>query len=300
MHALYDRAPGPQGGILTLGTFDGVHRGHLTLIQACRQWAGELHTHTVVWIYHPHPRTVLRGEVVPLLTTLPERMALLKAADVEVLRVISFSRELASLSAEVFVAEWIRALEAPGGVVLGYDHRFGRGREGSAQLLQQMGLPVREVPPVVIEGQPVSSSRIRQLLQKGAVAEAASLLGYPYTVGGKVVEGRQEARRLGTPTANLPWPEEKVRPAAGIYVGWAAVEPTHVLPVVQGLPALLYLPPAGPLEVHLLTEQRTLYEKELRVSFLRQLRSHQLFSDDSSLKAQVEADVAEARRYFGL
>jgi riboflavin kinase/FMN adenylyltransferase len=151
-----------------------------------------------------------------------------------------------------------------------------------------------------MHGQPVSSSCIRQLLQKGAVTEAASLLGYPYTVGGKVVEGRREARRLGTPTANLPWPEEKVRLPAGIYVGWAEIETMHFRPVAQGLPALLYIPPVGALEVHLLTERQDLYDKTLRVSFLRQLRPHRLFSDEEALRAQVEADVAEARKYFGL
>ncbi|MCX7606980.1 MAG: hypothetical protein N2170_06945, partial [Bacteroidia bacterium] len=196
--------------------------------------------------------------------------------------------------------DWLVRSADPRGVVLGYDHRFGRGREGSAQLLREKGLSVREVPPVVWGGKPVSSSRIREALLRGNVAEAHHLLGYPYSIGGNVREGRKEARLLGTPTANISWPEGKVRPPAGIYTGWAHITPRFPGPVREGLPALLYLPPQGELEVHLLTENRNLYGLSLRVGFLEYLRPHATFESQASLEKQIQEDVAAARRYFGL
>lgn len=301
MEVLHDRSAGPAGGVLTLGTFDGVHQGHVALLQACLAAAQSLHTHVEVWIYHPHPRTVLRGVSVPLLTTLEERLYLLAHAGVGVVRIVSFTTQLSQLSAEAFVREWIEGLAQPKQVVLGYDHRFGRAREGSALFLRQQGIPVGEVPPHLWEGSPVSSSRIREKLSVGAVEEAQQLLGYPYTVGGRVRRGQQVARKLGTPTANLPWPAEKVRPPAGIYVGWARIDPPEVSPVRAGEPALLYLPPMGDLEVHLLMgAPEELYEHQLRVSFLRCLRPHRAFSEPEALHAQVQEDLLQARQFFGL
>lgn len=301
MWVLRDKAPGSTGGVLTLGTFDGVHQGHKALLQACLAAAQSLHTHVEVWIYHPHPRTILRGESVPLLTTLAERLYLLEQAGVEGVRVVSFTAQLGQLSAEAFIREWIETLAQPKEVILGYDHRFGRAREGSAQLLKDRGIPVVEVPPYLWEGSPISSSRIRAALSAGAVEEAQRLLGYPYTVGGYVRRGQQVARTLGTPTANLPWPAEKVRLPAGIYVGWAHIEPLMDAPVGAGEPALLYLSPAGELEVHLLHGVSSeLYERPLRVSFLRYLRPHQAFSDLAALQAQVQEDLRQARRFFGM
>ncbi len=300
MEVFHDKAPGPTGGVLTLGTFDGVHLGHKALLEACLNAAHELQTHVEVWVYLPHPRSVLRGEAVPLLTTLEERLSLLAQAGVKVVRMISFTPQLAQLSAEEFVRSWIEALARPKQVILGYDHRFGRAREGSAQLLERRGLSVAEVQPYMWEGAPVSSSRVREKLILGAMEEAQGLLGYPYTVGGRVRRGQQLARQLGTPTANLPWPSEKVRPPAGSYAGRVQVEPLAALPVSEGHPALLYLPPEGDLEVHLLTTSADLYGRFLRVSFIRYLRPHQSFRELEALQWQVQEDLRQAKQFFGL
>lgn len=300
MDIYYDKAPGPKGGILTMGVFDGVHVGHRHLLSVCHAWAQRVGTFCEVWVFHPHPRSILRGENVPVITTLEERLALLRTTHPLVVRVVSFSEALAQLSAETFVAEWIQAISAPVGMVLGYDHRFGRDRRGSADMLRAIGLPVEEVPAYEKEGGPISSSAIRKLIADGAVATARELLGYPFTVRGRVRGGRQEARAFGVPTANIPYPSEKVRPAAGIYVGWAALSPERLALVSEGHPALLYLPPQGDLEVHLLDAppDTVLYDTFIAVGFLEHLRPHQEFDSLTALVAQIHADVEAARAYF--
>ncbi|MCS7188231.1 MAG: riboflavin biosynthesis protein RibF [Bacteroidia bacterium] len=300
MQLLKDREKGRVGGILTLGTFDGVHRGHKALLEASKAWAKEIDTFVEVWLYEPHPRTIVRGETLPLLTTLEEKIALLEESNVEITRVVSFTSHLASLSAVDFLNEWILSLACPKGVVLGYDHRFGKGREGSADMLRNHGIPVREVAPVMENSVPISSSHIRQLLGAGAVSEAQNLLGYPYSVGGTVRLGRREARHLGTPTANILWPIQKVRLPAGVYVGWAVLNPAHSLPAREGIPALIYLPPEGDLEVHLLSAEGDFYGSYIRVGFLEKLRSYREFQDRKSLIEQIELDLNKSRDFFGM
>jgi len=297
MRVLYDREEGPRGGVLTMGTFDGVHLGHKALLREARQWARAMSTFIEVWVYHPHPREVLRGERIPLLTLLPERLRLLEAEGVEIVRVISFTPSLAALSAGDFVVEWIQALSAPGRVVLGYDHRFGRGREGDAAFLRAQGLLAEEVPPLLEGGLAVSSSRIRQLIQVGDMEVAAQLLGYPYFVEGTVERGQQVARRLGTPTANIPWPKEKVSPPAGVYAGRVY----FFLQGDDGWPALLYLSPQGVLEVHLLGwEGGSLYGERLKVELMAFMRAHREGLSEGALQAQIAEDLLRVQAYWGL
>lgn len=286
-----------------MGVFDGVHKGHQHLLKACKEWAEEVGTFTEVWLYHPHPRMVLHGIQVPVLTTLEERIALLKKEGVSVVRIIPFTRELSLLSGKRYIEEWIRAVSAPCGVVLGYDHRFGKERGGSTHLLREEGFAVKEVAAFEWEGAPVSSSRVRRLLAEGAVSKAVELLGYPFLLQGVVRPGRQEARRLGVPTANIPYPPEKLRLPAGIYVGWTQVGNYHDLPVRRGIPSLLYLPPEGDLEVHLLEGQKegeSLYGKSLSIGILDRLRPHETFDDAHTLFLQIQADVEAAKAYFSL
>ncbi len=284
--------------VLTLGTFDGVHRGHRHLLEIARQHAHALGVALHVWVYHPHPRSVLRREAVPLLTTLAERLALLEAVGVDAVRVVHFSEALAGLSAETFVREWLLALEEPHLVILGYDHHFGRGRAGNAALLRGLGLAVEEVAPYESEGAIVSSSRIRGLIAAGAVDAAARLLSYPYAIQGTVVAGRGLARQLGTPTANVSWPLEKVRPLAGVYAGRAWIGPLQPIQGA-GMPALLYLGVEGPLEVHLLdAEPGMLYDKPITVHFLDFMRPDEPGLSVQAVQTRIQQDLAQVRAYF--
>ncbi|MEN3041356.1 MAG: riboflavin biosynthesis protein RibF [Bacteroidia bacterium] len=299
MVTCFDRETKSQGGVLTMGVFDGIHRGHRHLLSTCLTIARRLDTFVEVWIFHPHPRSILRGIEVPALTTVEERIALLHELGVSRVRVITFTKQFSTLSAEEFVTEWIQTLAAPRAVVLGYDHRFGSERRGSSDLLRQMGLIVEEVPPYKEGGEPISSSRIRKLLAEGMVRAARVLLGYPFTITGIVRAGKGEARRLGIPTANIPYPMEKVRLAAGIYIGWVHIDPVPVMPREGGLPGLLYIPPAGDAEVHIL--DRTLpelYGRKLSVGFWEYLRPHKAFATPEELHAAISSDLEKAREHF--
>ncbi|MCS6790892.1 MAG: riboflavin biosynthesis protein RibF [Bacteroidia bacterium] len=295
MRILRDKEIGLQGGILTMGTFDGVHEGHKYLLRHCRQLAQTHSTFTEVWIYHPHPRAILRKESIPLLTCIEERIERLQQEELEQVRIVQFSDTFALQSAETFIQEWIEAVARPSAIVLGYDHRFGKGREGSVSLLAQRGYKVQTVPALEKAGGIVSSSRLRQLLTEGAVEAASDLLGYPFIIRGEVQRGKQEARQLGVPTANLAWEPEKVRLPAGIYVGKAEIG--RVLFPTQ--PALLYLSPEGILEAHLLGEALyDLYGSFLTVSFLKFLRPHRAFASQKELLEAIEADIQQAWAYF--
>jgi riboflavin kinase/FMN adenylyltransferase len=295
MQVLYDKAPGPTGSVLTLGTFDGFHRGHQALLQAVASRAASLHTFVEVWIYHPHPRTVLRGEIVPLLTTLSERLHLLQSFGVSVVRVISFSQDLAQVEAAQFITDWIGSLSAPKALVLGYDHHFGCNREGNAHLLRIAGFFVEEVAPFLEGGIPISSSRIRQLVSQGQVDQARLLLGRPYFVEGQVQKGQHIAHRLGTPTANLPWPLEKIQPPAGVYVGRTTLPHSPN----QLFPALLYLSPMGVLEVHVLNQAPLhLYGQPLRVYMEQFIRPHEEGLSQEDLQKKIQTDLQAAQTYW--
>ncbi len=297
MQVLYDRAEGPQGGILTMGTFDGVHQGHVCLLQEARRWARQDKTFVEVWVYHPHPREILRGEKVPLLTLLAERLVLLEKNGVEVVRVITFTPAVAALSAEAFVTDWIQALSGPLRLVLGYDHHFGRGREGNATFLRARGMSVEEVPPLIADGLPISSSRIRRLIQEGDMEGANRLLDYPYFIEGEVEVGQRVARNFGTPTANISWPPEKIPPPSGVYAGRA-----HFFTERGGSwPALLYLSPQHLLEVHLLDwDGESLYGEKLKVELMALLRPHKAGLSEQAMQVQIAEDLARGRAYWGL
>ena len=196
---------------VALGTFDGVHRGHLRVIDAARK-AG---LRTSVVTFDPHPRAVLGGRV-ELLATLERRLELLADAGVEDVLVLPFNEELATLSAEEFAERMLRGIGAET-VAAGETFRFGRGREGDLDLLDRLGFDVRRVPLV----EHVSSSRVRELVRAGEIGRAATLLGRPPEVEGIVVRGDGRGRELGFPTANLDVPEDLLVPPDGVYAGWA-------------------------------------------------------------------------------
>ncbi|MCS7296822.1 MAG: riboflavin biosynthesis protein RibF [Bacteroidia bacterium] len=299
MVTYYNKERGPKGGILTMGTFDGVHHGHRRILHSTRAWADRLCTFAEAWIFHPHPRTVLRNEQVPLITSIEERIALLHHEGIQVTRVISFTSAVAYLSAEAFIQEWIKAVANPQGIVLGHDHRFGRNREGNANLLIQKGIPIHQEQAEQREGRAISSSWIRELIQTGKMEKVHNLLGYPFTVRGTVHPGKGEARTLAVPTANLSYPPEKPCPPFGVYVGWAALHEIQPLPVSQGIPALLYLSPARELEVHLLEgHYSNLYGTSIAVGFLAYMRPHIPFSSIEEISEKIQEDLHKAHSYF--
>jgi riboflavin kinase / FMN adenylyltransferase len=278
------REPGelpPARRSVAVGTFDGVHRGHLRVIDAARK-AG---LRTSVVTFDPHPRAVLGGQV-ELLATLERRLELLADAGVEDVLVLRFDEELAALSAEEFAEQMLRGIGAEA-ISAGETFRFGRGREGDLELLMRLGFDVRRVPLV----ENVSSSRVRQLLHAGEPERAAKLLGRPPEVEGIVVRGDGRGRELGFPTANLDVPEELLVPPDGVYAGFSrgrlAAISIGTNPHVDGVERRV--------EAHLLDFDGDLYGQRLEVEIWSTIREQRRFDSLEELVAAIGADVEQTR-----
>ena len=266
---------------VAVGTFDGVHRGHVQVIDAARR-AG---LRTGVVTFDPHPRAVLGGEV-ELLATLERRLELLAAAGVEDVLVLRFDEELAALSADEFAGLMLRGVGAET-VAAGETFRFGRGREGDLALLERLGFDVRRVPLV----ENVSSSRIRELVHAGETERAATLLGRPPEVEGIVVRGDGRGRELGFPTANLDVPDGLLVPPDGVYAGWTldrrAAISIGTNPHFDGVERRV--------EAHVLDFDGDLYGDRLVVELWSPIREQRRFDSLDDLVAAIGDDVAQTR-----
>jgi riboflavin kinase / FMN adenylyltransferase len=266
---------------VAVGTFDGVHRGHLRVIDAAR---GE-GLRTAVVTFDPHPRAVLGGQV-ELLATLERRLELFESAGVEDVLVLPFDDELAALSAEDFATQMLRGIGAET-IAAGETFRFGRGREGDLDLLARLGLEVRRVSLV----EHVSSSRIRELLHAGEPERAAALLGRPPEVEGIVVRGDGRGRELGFPTANLDVPKDLLVPPDGVYAGWVGDHRAAVSigtnPHFDGVERRV--------EAYLLDFDGDLYGQRLVVQLWAPLREQRRFDSLDELVAAIGEDVERTR-----
>jgi riboflavin kinase / FMN adenylyltransferase len=264
-----------------VGTFDGVHRGHLRVIDAARN--ARLRTSVVT--FDPHPRLVLGGQV-ELLATLQRRLELFEEAGVEDVLVLRFDEELAALPPEEFAERMLRGIGAAT-VAAGETFRFGHGREGDLELLERLGFDVRRVPLV----ENVSSSRIRQLVHAGETKRAASLLGRPPEVEGMVVRGDGRGRELGFPTANLDVPDGLLEPPDGVYAGWShdrrAAVSIGTNPHFDGVERRV--------EAHLLDFDGDLYGERLVVELWTSIREQRRFDSLDELIAAIDDDVERTR-----
>ena len=266
---------------VAVGTFDGVHRGHVRVIDAART-AG---LRTSVVTFDPHPRAVL-GRGVELLATLERRLELLHDAGVEDVLVLRFDERLAALPADEFAERMLRGIGAET-VAAGETFRFGRGREGDLELLERLGFDVRRVPLV----ENVSSSRVRELVHAGDTERAATLLGRPPEVEGIVVRGDGRGRELGFPTANLDVPDGLLVPPDGVYAGWAQARRAAVSigtnPHFDGVERRV--------EAHLLDFDGDLYGERLVVEIWAPLRAQRRFDSLDELVAAIGDDVERTR-----
>lgn len=290
-----------MSAVVAVGIFDGLHLGHLALLAHARRRAAD--GRCVAVSFDPHPDVVLAREFRPMppLTPLPEKHDRLLAMGIE-LRVLAFTRELAALSPEAFVETHLVRPFAPSALVVGEDFALGKGRAGDVARLRAIGrghgFEVDAVPLLAIGDEPVSSTRIRAHLAAGEVAEAARLLGRPYSLTGLVVRGDGIGRQLGYPTANLRLHEEKAVPALGIY----AVRVRRAGDREWGLGAMSIgvRPTFGgrvrTLEVHWLDFDEDLYGTTLEVRFVAFLRPELRFEGPEALIAQMGRDVEQTRR----
>jgi riboflavin kinase/FMN adenylyltransferase len=266
---------------VAVGTFDGVHLGHRAVVRA----AVDAGLRPTVVTFHPHPRTVL-GNRVELLATLERRLELLDECGVEDVLVLEFTPELAELAPDDFAREVLLGIGAQI-VVAGEGFRFGRRREGTLELLQELGLDARQVP--LVPG--ISSSRIRQYAHAGELDAAARLLGRPLEVEGIVVSGDQRGGTLGFPTANLRVEADLLVPAFGIYAG--AVGDRRAAVSIGVNPH--YGGTERRVEAFLLDWEGDLYGRRLTVELWRRLRDERAFASEADLIAQIARDVAETR-----
>jgi riboflavin kinase/FMN adenylyltransferase len=292
--------------IATIGNFDGVHLGHQAILKTVVDRANDLDGQAVVYTFDPHPRKVLRPEKAPaLLNTLEQKLELLEQAGVDVVVVEPFTAEFARTGADEFVRilhERIRPLA----VYVGYDFHFGRDREGSMRVLTEMGprlgFSVTIIPEVTVDDGDVNSTRIRQLLAEGEAERAAQMLGRPFTIRGRVVQGDERGRSLGFPTANIE-PENEVLPAAGVYAGHLRLLDDGEPPAGARLLAVINVgrrPTFGAgrglvVEAHAIDASGNFYGRRAELSFSVWLRAERRFASADALREQIERDVETGR-----
>jgi riboflavin kinase/FMN adenylyltransferase len=295
-------APPPEvrGGVVAVGNFDGVHRGHAALIAAARQLDRGA---VVAASFDPHPLVLLAPDKYqPPLTTVPDRARLLHAVGADHVVILQTTPELLALSPEAFFATIVRGALAARGLVEGFNFRFGKGRAGSNDTLRTLcaaaDTEFREVPAFALGGRPVSSSRVRDALLSGDVAGAAELLGRPYRVSGSVGTGARRGRTIGFPTANLERIETLV-PAEGVYAVSVMTDARSFAGAAHIGANATFGETARTVEVHLLDFAGDLYGQTLAVGFVARLRGTQKFETVDALVEQMRRDVADARRIIG-
>ena len=288
------------GGVVTVGNFDGVHRGHQALVAAARALAERVRGPAVVVTFDPPPHQVLHpGSERPPLTTIPQRAELLRALGADHVVVLRTSRELLALSPEAFFEDVLGRQLGAQGIVEGYDFRFGRARAGTNDTLRSLcgaiGVAFEEVPQLAFNGEPVSSSRVRAALVSGDVSRAAELLDRNYTIAGTVVTGAKRGRTIGFPTANLD-DVPTVLPGNGVYAVRATVDGRAWPAAANVGPNPTFGEDARKIEAHLLDFSGDVYGKPMLVEFVARLRDTRPFNGVNELVAQLKQDIEHAKR----
>jgi riboflavin kinase/FMN adenylyltransferase len=289
--------------VLALGNFDGLHRGHLKIVERIQRGATERGGTSLVLTFDPHPPRILRPDKAPpLLMTKAQKLDALARAGVQGAAVVRFTREMSQWEPETFVrtvlVEWLRVAE----VWVGADFLFGRDRSGNFTLLKslgaQYGFRAEKIDPVRYKDFVVSSTRIRRLLTEGRVDEAGALLGHHYGIDGVVVEGAKRGREIGFPTANLSTANELI-PPNGVYATTVTVDGA-VYPSVTniGQRPTFGQDLATTVEAHLIGRTMDLYGRSVRLAFVQRLRDERKFPDIEALQEQIAADVRRAARLF--
>jgi riboflavin kinase/FMN adenylyltransferase len=304
VHYPDDPSPRWNQPVLALGNFDGLHRGHMKIIDRVRRRAGERAGTPAAMTFDPHPPRVLRPDKAPpLLMTKAQKLEALGRAGMQGIAVLRFTRELSLWDPETFVrtvlVDWLRVSE----VWVGANFLFGHNREGTFTVLRSLGarygFRAEKIDPVRYKDFVVSSTRIRRLVSEGRVDEAGALLGHHYFIDGTVTRGAGRGRQLGYPTANLAT-ENELLPPAGVYATTACVDGV----VHPSITNIGMRPTFGDVttittETHIFDFDRDLYDATVRLSFVQRLRDERAFPDVDALRAQVEADCRSARRLFG-
>ena len=289
-----------QNSWLTIGVFDGVHRGHQRIINQLASGAHSNGAPAVVLTFWPHPAYVLgRGEG-KTLTTPDERAELLGSFGVDVILTHSFDLEVAHLSAREFMLR-LKKHMGLSHLLMGYDFALGKDREGDATRLAELGRELdysaEVIEAVSDESGVISSTEIRKLVSVGDVADAAKLLGRNYSLRGRVMHGDGRGRKMNIPTANIDYPHEKIVPANGIYAAWAWVDETKYMAAVNIGTNPTFTPDKKTtnVEAHILDFSRDIYGKDIKVEFIMRLRDELKFDSVHALIRQIQQDIKRTR-----
>ena len=304
VHYDLKQLPAFKNAVITTGAFDGVHIGHQEIISRMKQIALEMKGETVIVTFHPHPRKVISsipGEIKQL-TSLEERIELLTQSGIDHLVVVNFDYAFSNLTAEAYVKNFLFDHFHPHTILVGYDHRFGNGRNGNYELLQkfgtELGFKVEQIHEKIIGDEIVSSTQIRNYILEHAIEKANALLGYPYLFDGFVVRGNQIGRTIGFPTANLHINnEEKIIPSNGVYavkvkgnclgdIIYNGMMNIGIRPTVDGQKKVI--------EVHILDFDQDIYEQNLTVMVYEYIRGEVKFDGLEALKVQLAKDKITA------
>lgn len=289
---------------LTIGVFDGVHRGHQEIIRKLVQEAHENNVPAVVLTFHPHPASVLTTREIRCLTTPDERANLLLSLGVDTVITQRFTPDLSTVSAHEYMSTLKQRLGLAR-LLIGYDFALGRGREGNAARLAEIGSELRYtvevVPALGDESGVISSTEIRKLVATGNMPEAEKLLGHPYTMSGEVIHGEGRGKKLNFPTANVNYPKEKATPPNGIYACWAQLGNERFMAATNiGLnPTFTPERKIPSLEAYLLDFERDIYGEVMTLEFVQRLRDEIRYTTVEALIEQIHDDVSKTRAILG-
>ncbi|MEM7375540.1 MAG: bifunctional riboflavin kinase/FAD synthetase [Bacteroidota bacterium] len=289
--------------VATIGTFDGLHIGHRTILQRIQEVAKEIDGESLLISFYPHPRLVLFPDNNPLklLHTLEEKIAMLNDIGLDKLLLLPFTKEFSRMPSRAFIQHILSEKIGIHKIIIGYDHRFGKNRAGGIEELQQyapeLGYLVEEIPAQSIDDAKVSSTKIRRAIQDGKVELAKDYLGYPYSFAGKVIHGEKQGRQLGYPTANIqPDDPLKLIPADGVYFVRVWVESEEL----YGMMSIGTKPTIGEFdryhEVYIFDFARDIYDQTIRVDLLNWIRPQEKFDSLDTLIAAIQGDEQFCRK----
>ena len=291
--------------VLTIGNFDGVHKGHHVLFRKIKERAGAIGGQSAIMTFEPHPVKVMKpGNGPPLITPIHQKLNLISNAGIDIIFCISFTREFASISARDFVQDILVNKIGIKEIVVGYDYTFGKNREGDISLLRAMGdklgFIVHKLDQIQIDHRLVSSTSIREFILRGTLSGAKKMLGRDYQVSGTVIRGKNRGGRLlGVPTANLKLVDELV-PKVGVYTVSVIINDKKY----YGVTNIGFNPTFGDnalsIETHLLDFSGDLIGEMIKVNFLQRLRNEKTFGSIQELSDQIEQDISQARKWIAL
>ena len=290
---------------MTIGTFDGVHKGHKAILNEVVNRARNVNGESVLLTFEPHPRKLLfPDQPLGIITPLHQKLQLITEAGIEHIVVVPFTKEFAGMSAQEYIERFMVGKFHPHTIIIGYDHRFGHDRKGDIRLLESQAQDLQyeliEIPAQLIDDATVSSTKIRKAISDGRTEEAAHMLGRSYSFKGKVMHGNKLGRTLGYPTANLaPEEPEQIIPAIGIY----AIKATHNGILYNGMLSIGHNPTVTDkkelrIEANLFDFDKEIYGETIEIFFFKKMRDEHKFDSLEALTQQLHKDKEESLRIF--